>query len=175
MADFNLRAKHPRAKIVTLTCAQCDRTFERLAHKVNPVASVAYCSRKCTADGNRDPHPSPQRGPRLPIADRLWSRVTKTETCWLWTGPSRSRNGYGRMGIVGADSKVSYVSTHRLAFELTYGSIPNGMLVCHKCDNPPCVNPDHLFLGTIQDNGIDMARKMRGRNKYGPQKVRRVR
>ena len=87
--------------------------------------------------------------------------INKTSGCWEWVGSKR--NGYGRM-IVGSrtDGTRRSMSAHRVSYELKYGEIPDGMEVCHKCDNPCCVNPDHLFVGTRQDNIDDRERK--GRN-----------
>lgn len=74
--------------------------------------------------------------------------------CWLWTG-AWSAKGYGSVG------HKSQNYAHRLSYETFVGPIPDGMLVCHKCDVRPCCNPDHLFVGTIDDNQKDSARKGR--------------
>jgi hypothetical protein len=90
------------------------------------------------------------------IGTRLWSRTERLDSgCLVWTG-YRGPLGYGEMG----DGRKS-VRVHRVAYELTYGPIPEGMFVCHRCDNPPCVEPTHLFLGTPKDNVDDMVAKGR--------------
>ena len=89
---------------------------------------------------------------------RFWGKVAKRdgEECWEWQG-SRKGGGYGSIGIKGGT-----VAAHRASWVLTNGAIPDNLWVLHKCDNPPCVRPDHLFLGTRLDNVRDMCAK--GRN-----------
>ena len=76
--------------------------------------------------------------------------------CWIWVGGWNSTSRYGRYRINGR-----YVDTHRLFYLMFKGEIPKGMHVCHKCDTPPCCNPDHLFVGTPADNMQDMIKKGR--------------
>lgn len=92
----------------------------------------------------------------IPIEDRFWKRVQKTETCWLWVG-AKTFGGYGV--IRSRENKI--VRSHRLSWEIHYGKIPDGLDVCHHCDVPSCVRPDHLFVGTPQDNYLDMHTKGR--------------
>lgn len=94
---------------------------------------------------------------RKTIAERFFQYVHKTETCWLWTGPTVK--GYGRLKISGEESRD--IKAHRLSWELHRGKIPAGMLVCHTCDVPLCVRPEHLFLGTPADNFHDCLCKSR--------------
>ena len=88
---------------------------------------------------------------------RFWKKVQKGHGCWEWTG-SKDRKGYGRIKptLVKGNLKA-----HRVSYELHIGPIPSGMSVLHACDNPKCVHPDHLFLGTNNDNVQDMINKGR--------------
>ena len=82
--------------------------------------------------------------------------IDKKTGCWNWTGSKNGINGYGRITVEGK----SYCA-HRVSYELFVGIIPNGYNVCHKCDNPVCINPDHLFVGTRSDNMQDASNKGR--------------
>ena len=87
--------------------------------------------------------------------EAFWANVEKSESCWVWR-KGRTAAGYGQTRINGEQ-----IYAHRLAWMLSRGPIPNGLLVCHHYDNPPCVRPEHLFLGTRNDNVQDMCRKWR--------------
>ena len=93
--------------------------------------------------------------------ERFWPYVQKTESCWLWIG-KKDRRKYGMVNLYREDTdKIMSTGAHRLSWKIHNGDIPQGMLVCHKCDNPSCVNPCHLFLGTYKDNVRDMDAKGR--------------
>ena len=95
---------------------------------------------------------------RRPFADRFWEKVDRRgpDECWPWTAAA-NKKGYGLIGR--GRRGQGNVRSNRATWELTRGPIPDGMLVCHKCDNPSCCNPSHLFLGTPRDNHEDKVEK----------------
>jgi len=99
----------------------------------------------------------------IPIEERFWSKVARADqdSCWEWAYSKRDW-GYGQFSIK-LNGRWGGVPAHRVAWELTYGDIPSGLFVLHRCDNPPCCNPNHLFLGTPLDNVEDCRDKGRSR------------
>ena len=92
----------------------------------------------------------------MSIQSRFWDKVEKTDGCWRWLA-SKNKGGYGQLS--------GYIA-HRVSYTIHYGAIPKGMIVCHKCDNPECTNPEHLFVGTYKDNWDDAISKGRATQSY---------
>lgn len=97
------------------------------------------------------------------VATRFWAHVEKGPGCWLWTG-ARTWSGHGTFNV----GAKKFDRAHRVAYRLVHGAIPDGLVVCHQCDNPPCVNPAHLWLGTQGDNLRDMMAKGRAGGQFKP-------
>lgn len=143
---------------VRLTCGHCGKGFERRASQ--KTEGNVYCSWAC------------MHAPKCAPEERFWPRVERRgpDECWEWMA-ARNADGYGWIGAWGGR-----VSTHRFSWMLHNGQIPAGMEVCHTCDNPPCVNPRHLFLGPHWANMRDCVLKGRMRHaKLNENAVRQIR
>lgn len=111
-----------------------------------------------------------KRGPykkKQTAEQRFWVKVRKGDGCWEWQSATNGK-GYGRFQL----TSTSTVMAHRYSYELAHGPIPDGMMVCHECDNPCCVKPAHLFLGTARDNAQDRAKKGRSASFHGDRSPR---
>lgn len=131
------------------TCARCGKEFRRRGYRDD-----IYCGTDCAAKARR-----------VDLETRFWAKAEKTETCWLWTA-SKHLFGYGKIYAGGKPRDA-----HRVSWEMHFGPIPAGLKVLHNCpdgnDNPACVNPAHLYLGTDLDNTRDCIQKGR-RKARGP-------
>jgi hypothetical protein len=152
--------------VLEKVCIQCGATFVipyRVTRKY--AATRRYCTPQCSQLASRG-RTSPLAGKRkLTLEECFWPKVDKrgTDECWIWIG-ARETNGYG---ILANRSERGVVKAHRLSYELHFGKFDPQMEVCHHCDNPPCVNPSHLFLGTHLDNMRDRSVKQRTHRHMG--------
>lgn len=133
-------------RIAPCVCLTCDKPFTLRPSEVRK-GRGKYCSHACY---HQRAQPS--------YVDRFWAFVLKADGCWIWQG-GRDRKGYGHFTLPDKQQRQA----HRLAYELTFGPILPGVHCLHTCDNPPCCNPAHLWIGTRSDNMRDMVYKQRGR------------
>lgn len=136
------------------TCKECAVIFN--AGTPSHARKRLFCSRKCRGVWESREKRGANNHAWRDEAERFWEKVKKTDGCWLWIG-GKFKYGYGAFGGRKHDR------AHRVSYEMAYGPIPHGLFVCHHCDNPACVRPDHLFVGTNNDNIQDSVRKGRRR------------
>jgi hypothetical protein len=142
----------------TKTCPACNKQFNYLIKKN---IQRTYCSNKCSASLHNIRHHREASYKNLTNEEALqrlknmfFKNIEKTKTCWLWTGGKRG--GYGQLKW-----KNKTIRAHRASYLIHYNELPNHLFVCHKCDIPLCVNPEHLFLGNNTENMHDMINKGR--------------
>lgn len=131
-------------RVEKIPCKKCGRAFRPIKQ------AGVFCSKKCS--GGRKPQD---------VVSRFWTKVDKSGECWHWLG-HLDKSGYGQIRMNGKG-----IGAHRFSWQFTYGVIPTDLHVLHRCDNPRCVRPDHLFLGTNLDNVQDKVNKGRVARLYG--------
>ena len=159
----------------------CSKHYQRLrrcgsvddylgCHEVEKKCTVECCDGKVDAKGLCSKHYKRWQkngttddviGSHSPVEERFFRFIDKTDNCWIWTGKSINQKGYGQIQIGGKGSR--HKLAHRLSYEIHFGDIAPGLVVMHKCDNPSCVNPEHLETGTQSKNikdAIDRGRKI---------------
>lgn len=158
-SDFYFR--NSKNKILTSYCKACKsksrKTYlEKNKDKISAIAKKRYArihTKTCAICGTK----FLKKGKfyTCSVKCKILANIEKQNGCWIWTG-NKFNSGYG---LINTDSKAR--SAHRVSYETFNGPIPNGQLVCHKCDNKLCVNPDHLWLGTYVENMQDCKQKFR--------------
>lgn len=147
-ATLSAASRKKQPLIGDFICPTCSKKFRRLFSQLK--TKHPFCDLKCKYAYKR------------PLANRFWEKVSVREqnVCWPWMGAT-IRYGYGIIDELRSTPNRRVLYAHRISWELHFGKIPDGLSVLHHCDNPPCVNPAHLFLGTMSDNMADMRRKGR--------------
>lgn len=145
-----------RRTSVSMICQNvlCGKTF------ITDREGRKFCCHKCFTDARISSD-----------EERFWKFVEKTTGCWIWNG-HRNKQNYGSFTPTQTFEKLLPMGAHRFSYILAYGAIEEGMVICHHCDNPPCVRPDHLFIGTQKDNINDAVTKNRMRHLYGKDNAR---
>lgn len=168
--DWNCFQAFQRIEKVIKNCEYCDKEFEPKDSSYVKKLKSKYCSRVCK-----------ETVQTIPVEERFLKYVEKQENgCWVWTGKTKDKNGYGCI-----THNKKQIKAHRLSYQMANpGKIAELEKSCvlHRCDNPPCVNPSHLFLGTTRENTLDMLKKGRqargehqGLAKLNEDKVREIR
>lgn len=159
---------------VEISCPHCSTIFWRYPADVLNRSTVC-CSRYCSSRFNTKKTSKFQT--RKDIIDSFWNQVDKTPglgpkgDCWEWRGKNIDSNGYGKLWLYHLRLRVL---AHRFSYLLNKDSFHYSLCVCHTCDNPPCVNPIHLFLGTKTDNNEDKVKKDRHGFKLTSDKAREI-
>lgn len=149
-------------------CENCKCVFEY--YECKGTKKRRFCSKKCWHAWNAENMKSfnekrfqwktaNEEEKIQKLKENYEKHVVRKDGCWKWSGV-KDKDGYGQL----ACGYHRQTKAHRVSWGLYKGEIPEGMKVCHQCDNPSCTNPDHLFLGTIKDNAKDMSNKLRGTN-----------
>lgn len=144
--------KRPRTKQANGKCGHCGKQIPS-----NFRSSKKFCDRKCEY---RSTSESKGHVRRLGTMERFWAKADKRgpDECWEWVGRAL-KHGYGTFSVGGRAGSME--SASRFSYRVHNGEIPEGAMVRHRCDNPPCVNPSHLILGSHDDNMRDMAERER--------------
>lgn len=144
---------HSMPKTIDLICPVCGKQFRSTQKRIDD-GRGKHCSRSCSFKG------IPRRK-RIPIEEKFWQNVDQSggpDACWEWQ--QHLENGYGRTSI-----NRKQIGSHKVAWELVNGPMPEGLIACHTCDNRACCNPLHIYAGTSKDNAQDASR--RKRNAHG--------